>query len=115
MHSQTIPAEQWTSFLDQFSRAYAGWPVTIEMIQGIAGTQKAAESLPLQGISFDTKGTRPSSILISVGDQSSAHVSHVVDLPLHIRSHEDHNGNIHLRIEPADGPPTLIHLQIPPH
>jgi len=115
MHSQTIPAEQWTIFLDQFSRNYAGWPVTIEMVQGTTETKLAAEKLPLQGISFDTKGTRPSSIEISVGSESTAHVSHVVDLPLHIRSHEDHNGNIHLQIEPADGPPTLIHLQAPLH
>jgi hypothetical protein len=113
MHTQTIPAEQWTIFLDQFSRNYLGWPVTIEMLDGSTGVQRAAEGLEFQGISFDTKGTRPSSIQISLGGDKAPHVSHIVDLPFHIRTAEDHQGNIHLQIEPAQGPPTLLHLRAP--
>jgi hypothetical protein len=115
MHTETIPSEQWTIFLDEFSRNHAGWSATIEMMDGRTGVQKAAEGLELHGISFDTKGTRPSSIQISLGGGTAPHVDHIVDLPFHIRAAEDHQGNVHLQIEPADGPPTLLHLRAPMH
>jgi len=67
--------------------------------------------LPLQGISFDTKGSRPCSIAVSVGDTPADHVRHVVDLPLHLREADEPDGSIDLQIEPADGSQTLIHLR----
>ena len=113
MHTHNIPAEQWTPFLEEFNRTYVGWQATIEMLDTDTGPQKAAVDLALQGISFDTKGTRPASLQISVGGGDAPHVSHVVDLPLNIRSVQDHQGNIHLQIEPARGAPTLLHLRAP--
>jgi hypothetical protein len=113
MHTQHIPAEQWFPFAEQFSRTYVGWRTTIELLGGASGPQKAAVDLALQGISFDTKGTRPSSLQISVGGGNDPHVAHVIDLPLNIRTVEDHQGNVHVQIEPADGPPTLLHLRAP--
>jgi hypothetical protein len=37
----------------------------------------------------------------------------MIHLPLHIREVTDHNGDVHLRIEPATGAPTIIHLRAP--
>jgi hypothetical protein len=115
MYTLTIPEEQWISYMDQFSRDHLGWSATIKVLDKNAGPQHVAENLPLQGISFDTKGSRPSSIEVSVGDQTSQHISHVVDMPLHIRQAEESNGAIDIEIEPARGPVTLIRMHGPVH
>jgi hypothetical protein len=115
METRTIPEEQWIEFFDRFSKDHAGWPATIEVLEGQSGPQNLARQLPLQGISFDTKGTRPCSIEVSAGDLANQNVRHVVDLPLHIRQAEEPDGSIDIQIEPARGPVTLIHLRGPVH
>ncbi|HET6246249.1 MAG TPA: DUF5335 family protein [Tepidisphaeraceae bacterium] len=110
MNSQTIPPEHWISFLDEFSRDHLGWLATIEVLDAVAGPQNVADDLPLEGISLDVKGTRPSSIDISVGDWSHHHVNHVVDMPMHIRQADD-VGRVDLQFEPGVGPVTLLHLR----
>ena len=115
METQTISSEKWVQFFDQFSRDHLGWPVTIEILDPQTGPQNLAMHLPLEGISFDTQGTRPSSISIDVGDDPERHMSHTIDLPLHIREMEDTDGYIELQIEPAQGPVTLLHLREPMH
>jgi hypothetical protein len=115
MQTYTIPEDQWMEFFDAFSRDHVGWRVSIEVLDREAGPEHVAEDLPLQGISFDTKGTRPSAIQISAGDFPDAHVRHVVDLPLHIRRAEEPSGDVDVQIEPATGPVTLLHLRNPVH
>lgn len=115
MQTQIIPEDQWVHFLDRFGRDHAGWPVTIEVLDPASGPQRVAGDLPLQGISFDTKGTRPSSVQISAGDPPAGHVQHFVDMPLNIRKAEEPNGDIDVQIEPATGPVTLLHLRNPVH
>jgi hypothetical protein len=110
METRTIPADQWTEFFDQLSHDQAGWNATIRVLHGQYGPQKIVMNLPFQGISFDTKGTRPSSVQVSAGSRAGSHVNHVVDLPLHIRQTKELNGSIDVQIEPANGPVTLIHL-----
>ena len=110
METCTIPEDQWTEFFDHLNHDQAGWIATIRVLHGQYGPQSIVMNLPFQGISFDTKGSRPSSIQISVGDKAERHVNHVVDLPLHIRQTEELNGSIDVQIEPANGPVTLIHL-----
>lgn len=114
MKSQEIPEEEWIRFGDAFSREHAGWPVTIELLGQDTGPQRLGADLPLQGISFDRAGTRPSSIEISAGGGPGTHVSHTVDLPLYIRVAEDEAGaGGTLQIEPARGPQTLVHFHRP--
>lgn len=113
METRTISEEQWLEYFDHFSRDHVGWPATIEVLDNQRGPLRVAQELPLQGISFDTKGTRPSTIQISVGDEPGTHVSHVIDLPLFIRQALEPDGAIDLQIEPANGPITLIHLHGP--
>jgi len=113
METRTIPETSWIEFADRFSRDHTGWLATVQVLDGRAGAQLVAKDLPLQGISFDTKGTRPCSVEVSVGDTPSDHVRHVVDMPLHIREADEPDGSIDLQIEPADGSQTLIHLRGP--
>ena len=113
MQTYTIPEAQWIEFFDEFSREHAGWKTSIEVLDKSIGPQHVAENLPLQGISFDSKGSRPCTIQISAGGPSAKHVSNVVDMPLYIRQVEEPNGDVDVQIEPASGPMTLLHLQKP--
>jgi hypothetical protein len=114
METNEIDDEQWISFFDRFSKEHAGWPVTIEMLSSETGPQRLAKELPLQGLSFEAAGTRPCTVRIGAGDDPSATVSHTVHMPLHIRVAEDgHGGRGTILIEPAEGPPTLIHYHPP--
>jgi len=114
MKTLTIPENDWIEFADRFSRDHLGWLATVQVLDG-SGVLLLAKDLPLQGISFDTKGSRPCSIAVSVGDSPTDHVRHVVDLPLHLREADEPDGSIDLQIEPADGSQTLIHLRGPVH
>ena len=114
MRDYEIPEQQWISYFDGFSREHAGWPVTIEVLTAETGPQRVATDLALQGISFDSSGTRPCTIQVGAGDDTSANMSHVIDLPLHIREvKDDDNGDVTIQIEPARGAMTLIHLHQP--
>jgi len=110
-----IPEDQWVEFFDRFSRDHLGWQTTIEVLAGESGPQRIAENLQLQGISFDTKGSRSCSIDLSVGNDPTNHLSHIIDAPLNIREAKESDGAIDLQIEPARGPVTLVHLRGPVH
>ena len=112
MEPREIPAEQWVGFIADFNRDHTGETVRIEVVDEEIGRQFVADGLPLMGISFDTRGTRPSSIEIAAGDLPSGLVRHVVDLPLAISIETDlRNHDIGLKIEPAQGPVTLLLLE----
>ena len=115
METRTIPEDQWIEYVDRFSRDHLGCSVTIEVLDKEMGPQNVAADLPLEGISFDTKGTRPTSIEITAGDGADQHVSHLIDMPLHIRQARGTNGDIDVQIEPATGPVTLVHVHGPAH
>lgn len=113
METTNIPEDRWVQFCDQFNREHAGWPATIRLMDPKIGPQALAEDLAFVGMSFDTKGTRPSSLEISVGDGPDAQVRHVIDLPLRIREALSPNGDVDVLIEPADGAAALMHLRAP--
>lgn len=111
MQTRNIPAEDWVDELSRASNEHIGWPATIEVLDPERGPQHIAQDLPLQGISFDTKGSRPSSIEVSVGDGHLHFITHVIDMPLRIRQVEQADGGFDVQIEPANGPVTLLHVR----
>jgi len=113
MDTQRIKSEDWVEYFNQFSKDHLGWLTSVEVLDKQSGPQRVAENMPLQGISFDTSGTRACAIDISLGDDPSGHVNHVVDMALHIRRADSSDGCVDLQIEPAQGPVTLIHLARP--
>jgi len=112
MRTRIISEDEWINYFDRFSRDHAGWPATIEVLDMNVGPQNLAQCLPLEGISFDVKGTRPCAIEVSAGEKGR-HINHVVDMPMCIREADEADGSIDIQIEPATGPVTLIHLQGP--
>ncbi|HEX2973387.1 MAG TPA: DUF5335 family protein [Tepidisphaeraceae bacterium] len=105
MEMQQVPEDQWVQFANAFSRSHVGQPVTIDVLMPDAGRRRIAQGLPLQGISFDLRGTRPASVQVSAGKETEGHVSHVIDMPMFIRLTKGNAGeDVALEIEPARGP-----------
>lgn len=112
METRVIPEDQWVQFANAFSRDHAGQAVRIEVMEEEAGRRSLAQGLPLQGLSFDLRGTRPASIEVSAGERPEEHVRHVIDMPMFIRVLQGDRGeDVSVEIEPARGPRTQVILQ----
>ena len=68
-----IPREEWTGFMDSFSRQHEGWLVTVEVLGREIGAQVEAEGKPLEGITAELKDGSEDLI--------------VVRLPIRVRRH----------------------------
>jgi hypothetical protein len=115
MDTRTIPSEEWVTFFDDFSRSYLGWVATVQVLDRESGPMNVAREVPLQGISFEKRGSRACAVDVAVGDETGGHVHHVVDMPLYIRTAQEQGGAVDLQIEPAEGPVTLVRLRGPVH
>ena len=110
--TREIPREEWTAFLDSFSRQHAGWLSTVEVLGPAVGAQVEAREQPLSGISAELKGGKRDSISILVGDKSEDHVTHIIDAPSHVRLKEtDEGAHEALQIESEGGVTTLLRFR----
>jgi len=101
-----IPSDEWTSFLDSFSRRHEGWLATLEVIGPEIGAQIQASELPLEGISASPK---PKSISISLGSEPSNHLTHTISSPVQLWLRRTTQGaDEALEIESTDGAKTLL-------
>lgn len=113
MATQEIPQRQWQQFLDQFSQMHQGWHATISVEDRKDGPQRIADDMPLQGISFDSKGSEKGSIEIAVGDEPDAFTSHLIEHPKSVRVMEMQQGaQASMEIESEDEPVTLLTLRM---
>jgi hypothetical protein len=64
MPTQEIPRDEWTTFLDTFSRQHEGWLSSLEILGTDIGAQQEALDLPLEGISA-SRDSAPETIAIS--------------------------------------------------
>ncbi|HYK41186.1 MAG TPA: DUF5335 family protein [Thermoanaerobaculia bacterium] len=111
--TREIPREDWSGFLDAFTRRHAGETVQMEIFGTDFGAQEESQSLPLIGVSGDFKDAGRERITIAVGRSAEDHVSHSVLRPKAIRLLQNDQGTDEaLEIEPGEGAPTL--LRIPP-
>ena len=112
MPTREIPREEWTAFLDSFSRQHAGWLSTVEVLGSAIGAQIEVREQPLSGISADLKGGKRDSISILVGDRSDNHVTHIIHAPSHVRLKETEEGaHEALQIESERGVTTLLRFR----
>lgn len=117
--AQEIPREQWHAYFDLVNDQYEGWGVTIEVLGGELGDQPAANGLPLQGISFERKGSRAGDILIDMGDEGTPVETHTITRPRTVRAANLQPGaEADVQIESEDGTTTLVRLwrrpELPP-
>jgi hypothetical protein len=112
MPTQEIPREEWTRFLDTFSRQHEGWLITLEVLAADIGAQKEASNLPLEGITATSTDDESQSIAINLGKTPEDHVTHTITEPTRIWLGQTSEGaNAALEIESADEVKTLLRFR----
>jgi len=111
MPTQEIPRDEWTTFLDTFSRQHEGWLSTVEILGADIGAQQEVLNLPLEGISA-SRDSVPQTIVISLGNNAEDHVTHTITNPNRIWLQQTSQGaNAALEIESADEVKTLLRFR----
>jgi hypothetical protein len=112
MPTQEISRDEWTTFLDTFSRQHEGWLSTLEVLSPDIGAQEEAYDLPLEGISATSRDDAPGTIVISLGKTPQDHVTHTITEPTRIWLEQTSQGaNAALEIESADEVKTLLRFR----
>lgn len=111
MPTQEIPRDEWTTFLDTFSRQHEGWLSTLEILGTDIGAQQEVLNLPLEGISV-SRDIVPETIAISLGNDAEDHVTHTITNPTRIWLEQTSEGaNAALEIESEDEVKTLLRFR----
>ena len=106
-----IAREDWTTFLDAFSRIHRGWRSRIEVLGKEIGAQSEGENLPLIGVSADFKDAGRERVVIALAS-ADGHVSHAVSRPTALRLLRTEDGTVSaLEIESAGDPVTLLQFE----
>jgi hypothetical protein len=109
--SQEIPREQWVRFLDRFAKEHRGWQVRVEILDRELGAQVQVESMPLQGIAADDKGSEHD-ISITVGEGQNPALTHLIPGAQHLwLLSSGRGGDATLEIESSDQARTLVRLR----
>ncbi len=106
-----VPKENWTNFLNNLNRQTGGRPVRIEVENMDIGDQQMVRELPLQEISYESKGSDAGSIEIRVGYDTGDYreLTHWVSNASRMYIQENDNGTLEcIEIEASDGGKTLI-------
>jgi hypothetical protein len=112
MSTQEIPRDQWTTFLDTFSRQHEGWLATLEIFGTDIGAQQEVRDLPLEGISIASRGGAPETLMINLGKTPQDHITHTITGPTRVWLEQTSEGaNASLEIESADEVKTLLRFR----
>ena len=112
MTTQEIPHDEWTTFLDRFSRQHEGWLATLEVLATDIGAQQQVQDLPFEGITATSRNSAPETIAISLGKNPEDHVTHIISGPTRVWLDQTSAGaNAALEIESADEVKTLLRFR----
>jgi hypothetical protein len=106
--------DRWVPYFNVIDKQYVGWATTMEFLSMEYGDQTLIDRQPLQGISFETKGSATGDILVEVGDIGMAYDVHRINRPRVVRVIDTDPGpqiEIDIQIESEDGSNRLIHLR----
>src|SRR6185295_7610758 len=67
LQSLEIPREAWMTFMRSFNRLLSERPVRIEVVGRPLGDQEMADLRPFHGIDYESKGSEPESITLTIG------------------------------------------------
>jgi len=84
--TQQIPKAQWREFFDTIGKQFQGWAVTVEVLAGPLGDQRAVDGLPLQGITHEVAGSQAGDILVETGDAGMPYDTHLIHRPRSVRA-----------------------------
>jgi hypothetical protein len=112
MTSYEIPRERWADYFNGLSDQYQGWATTVQVLGQEIGDQRAADGLPLQGLSFERFGSRAGDLLIEMGDAGTPYETHRIDQPRRVRVANIAPGaETAIELQSADGLTTIVYLR----
>lgn len=112
MPTQEIPRDEWSPFLEKYSRQHEGWLATLEVFGPEIGAQQEARDLPLEGITAASKDGNAKTISISLGRTPDDHVTHTITDPTRLWLELTSQGtNAALEIESAGEVKTLLRFR----
>ena len=91
MSAREIPREEWPRFLDEFSRAHAGWLVTVEERSPDGSARELVHEVPLSGVSVELYGGQTRGIEIIAGPRDEEW-THRIAAPTRLRLNETSEG-----------------------
>jgi Family of unknown function (DUF5335) len=110
VQEKEIPASEWSTFFDRFSRQHEGWLVTVEEVPpGGGGPRTEARDLPLVGVFADPHDR---AVAIVMGTKPEQHLTHAVHDPARVVSERTSAGaDSGLVIEETGGRTTRIRFK----
>lgn len=109
MQTKQIPKSEWPSFLDRFSRQHEGWLVKLEILSPELGAQVEETGMALEGLTDEWDEGEGNTIMIMVGNQPYAHVTHSIRHPTEVSLEQTEEGaDAALAIKAADGRTALL-------
>lgn len=109
MPNRQIPREEWSAFLEAFSRRHEGWLVSVRFLSPAVGWMVESHRLALQGVSSDWEG---SSISVHLGVSPGPHVGHVISKPRDVWVEEEDGVEKGIEVESADGSKMLLEFRV---
>lgn len=107
-----IEKDGWQSYLNGFSKRNRGRAARLEVISENLGAQGEAEMLPLEGVTFESKGALASSVEIMLGGAGAANMRHLTHTIAEVRRIVPKVGadgrEDALEIEGGDGAKTIL-------
>ena len=104
MSTQEIPNYEWVRFFDEFSRRHEGWLSRVEFLPADYGDQIHARDLPLAGISVEPDEVAEDQIIIMLGGNADARITHTISKPGRVWLKQNEKGEDEaLEIESFEG------------
>jgi hypothetical protein len=111
MSNHQIPRERWVERLNEFTKTYEGWLVSLEILSPELGAQPEAHDLPLIGVSAEGSAD-VNTIAISMARSASIHLTHHIHDVLQLFIEGDANGGTAaVMVESRDGTRTLLRVR----
>ena len=113
VETMEIDKENWTQFLNDFSKLRCGWKTKVEVLDESLGDQILSNGLSLNGITHDDKSGH-CKIEISLGDNPANHQAHTIMKPtriVYLSETNSHDGV--LEFAEANNTKTLLSLAKP--
>jgi len=74
-----IEQNRWQSFLDDFTKRNQFRATRLEVLGGEVGDEEEEDSLPLVGVSFESKGSEAGSVVGILGTSDQRHVERHIE------------------------------------
>jgi hypothetical protein len=101
----TVPHAEWRSFFDRMSRSLIGYRAQIEVVSLELGEQIVAESIPLIGITYDSRD--------DLLDVALDRADHLICHPREIVVEQGPAGITSIAVVDADGIRQIVKLREP--